>query len=217
MPIHLYPIFILKIISLCIGVYYWGRLTMPYRLLFSYVIISMLTDSIGLYLNEIKSPNNYWLFNMYNLSDVWLMSLIGLGFIKDATYRAIVLAFLVLLTGYWCYDFLLNRNKEFFNWFVVTYAVFLIVIYVAILLKSVLFKNKMILTDPLFVLCVSTIFFYGCIIPLFGVLNFLIKTDVNTAKKLFNINVVVNILRYILIAIAFYLYGSQAKRGYVQQ
>ncbi len=214
MSLYLYPIFASKIFAVIIGLVNWRLLTKPYKLIAVQVCLILLTESLGLYLNHVRQCNNVFLFNIYNILEVWLLAYIGKQFITTKFAR-LILPILIFLTVYWFYCVLLRGIDEFFNWFFVVYCFFLVIIFTVILFTNALFNRKKVLGEPLFLICISIILYYGCTVPLFGVMNYLIKNDINTAARLFYISHTVEVLRYLLIAIAFYLYGRQAKRAYV--
>ena len=75
-----------------------------------------------------------------------------------------------------------------------------------------LFKAKEIYKQPMFVLCLSMIIYFGGIIPLFGTLNLLNRDYPILAKKLFYINKGLVGLRYALVALTFWLCARENKR-----
>lgn len=212
MHAHIYLVFATKLIALIIGAYYLRYFSFAYKLFLAHVFAALFTEVLGLYFNTIKY-NNALLFNVFNLVEVWLLTLAASSLITTMKIKSLVYIFLFLITTFWVYNVIYLSNAQYFNWHLVTYSVFFIVIYIIVLLDNSLFRQKYLLKQPLFLMCISIILYCGASIPLFGTLNYMIKSDVKTAEKLFYISHVINVLRYTLVAIAFYLYGSQAKKS----
>lgn len=216
MQAHIYPVFATKLLALLIGIYNNKYFPFAYRLFVLHVFTALFTEVLGLYLISIKY-SNVLLFNVFNLLEVWLLTLAAASLVSHGYIKKTLYSFLILISFYWVYNVIYLSNRQYFNWHLVTYSVFFIVIYIVVLFDNSLFRQKHLLRQPLFLICLSVILYCGSSIPLFGTLNFLVETDMKTAAKLFYISHVMNILRYSLVALAFYLYGRQAKRGYAGQ
>jgi len=216
MPIHQYLSFIVKIIAILLGIIYWNKFSTPYKLLTIQCCIVFLVEAWGKYLNATTGQNNVIIFNGYSLIELWLLGYIGLELISIKFKKFFVYA-LVLLTIFWIYSYSVYGPEQFFNWYFVLQCFFLLILYTIVLITKAMFNRKVLWKQPLFLLCVSLILYYACTIPLFGTINYLVQSNMKMAARLFYISHAINILRYTLVALAFYLYARQAKRAYVQQ
>lgn len=216
MPIHQYLSFIVKLLVILLGFMYWNKFSIPYKLLTIQCLVVFLVEAWGKYLNTTTGQNNVSIFNGYSLVELWLLGYIGLELIPIKSKKFFVYA-LVLLTVFWMYNLSSYGPTQFFNWYFVLHCFFLLILYTTVLFTKAMFNRKVLWKQPLFLICLSLIVYYACTIPLFGTINYLVQSNMKMAANLFYISHIINILRYFLIAIAFYLYGSQAKMGYVQQ
>jgi hypothetical protein len=66
---------------------------------------------------------------------------------------------------------------------------------------------------PEFWLSISHVVFFSCTIPVHGLYNYLVDTSPDTLEKLYSIVNVLNHIRYPLVALALYLYGSQQAKA----
>lgn len=214
MPVRVYFIFLVIVLCIIAGVSSWKNLILPYRLILVQVVIALIFESLGVYLSIILHLSNSWLFNIYMLLELLLLGMSGTYFI-DIKYKKLVFSGVVAGTFFWIVNLFQNPFNKLYNWSYIASATVIIGIYLGVLFTVVLFRTKRILSHPLFYLCGSFILYFASVIPLFGLLNYLINDDLPMANKLFYINVSLNVFRYVMIAIAFYLYGRQAKRAHV--
>lgn len=216
MSVHFYFIFSAIIIALVVGLFVVHKLSIPYCVFLLQVLTALIFESIGTYIGLLSKQNNTWVFNIYMLLEMVLLGIAGSLFLERSirVYPLFVFGIMLIL---WMVNAFISDFDKLFNWFFVSSSALIIVLYVFILFKNLLFKKKRLFKEPLFYLCFSSILYFASVIPLFGLINYLIIDNITIATQLFYINISLVILRYTLIAIAFYLYGSQAKRGYVQQ
>ena len=215
MSLYLYPIFISKIAAIFIGILHWRFLLKPYRYAVLQVFLILLVELIGYYLDHVKHLNNIFLFNFYNLIEAWLLAFIGMKFLS-VKFRNAILYALVLLTLYWIYCLNSYGIDVFFNWFFVIYCFFIVVLFISVLFTNALFTKKKVIHEPLTLFCIAIVLYYGSTIPLFGIMNYLIKSDVNSAARLFYISHTIEIIRYLLIAFAFHLHATNTQRMYME-
>lgn len=206
-----------KVIAVIIGVYNRKILPVQYKILILQVFIAFSAEISGKYLNHIQHSNNSWVFNLYMLAEVILLGIAGKYFINTNKAGRLIISILSSFIILWIYFFFSLGITKLFNWFFVLSSLFSVGLYIYIMLHKVLFNKRTIYNNPTFLICLSVIIYFACIIPLFGSIMFLINDNLVIAEKLYLINAFANILRYALVAIAFYLYARQAKRAYVQQ
>ena len=89
-------------------------------------------------------------------------------------------------------------------------CILMVVLFIVVLFNSGVFNNANILSQPAFWLCLSSILFYGCDIPYMGLHNYLSSHFPNLGIQLANINTVLDVIRYPLVAVSFLLLGRKA-------
>lgn len=206
----------MKLIPILVGLYYWSLLKKPYRLIFLQTLIAFITEWLGRYIAVGMKQGNGWLFNFYALIEIAFLMLSAILFFKSRLLKRLTFIALLIMVMIWIANMLADYTV-FFSAYLILCSLAMVVLYVTVLLENLIFKSKKITLQPLFLISISIIIYYASIIPLFGAWNHLQKSDPSIAKGLYYINEVANVMRYILVAIAFYLYGKQAKRAYVAQ
>ncbi len=94
------------------------------------------------------------------------------------------------------------------NTFFLYYCIIVLVIYLGLLFDNGVFNSKQLTRQPLFWMALSALIFFGCMIPYKGIEKYLFAKDMGMARALFNINFVLNFIRYLFLAITFYLAGK---------
>lgn len=207
---------IAKIAGIVIGLYNYKIFPLQYRILVQQVTIALIAELLGKYLNVNGYNNNSWVFNIYMLIEFVLICIAGIYFISRSSAKDIVKVVLIAFVLLWFLYWHLSSIGTLFNWFFVLSSLFSVMLYAYIMLTETLFRKKNVYDNPIFIISSSVILYFACTIPLFGAIKLLIDDNVATANQLYLINAFANILRYSLVAIAFYLYGRQAKRAYVR-
>lgn len=215
MPINIIITAFFELLAIMAGLYCWRELSLPYRFLLVQVVLAIIFEVTGWAINKFLFVNNLWLFNIYVIIEVWLLGLACSMFIATKKIKGLIRLLLALITIGWIAGIIVKGFFEFNNWVVVAMALFCVVFYMIALFSSSIFGHKKVLTQPFFLIAIAIIVYYSTIIPLIGLMNQLVKDNMHIANRLFKINATAAIVRYALIAVAFYLYGRQAKRAYV--
>lgn len=208
---------IVKIAAIIVGVVYWRRLPLPYRIIMAQVVVGILAETAGKIMNLLHYPSNQWVFNIYMLFEALLFGSAGYFFMKEGRARKLAKYLLFFFIALWPVCLYIYTFFYLFSAYYVCYSFFLVLLYAYVLTNHVLFTNDKLLRNPLFVICVSVIMLFAGTLPLFGTLRYVVENDLDVAKLLFYVNIIINLLRYLLVAVAFYLCGRQPKRGYVEQ
>lgn len=208
-------ILFIELLAILSGAYNWKKLSLPYRLTVLLVAFAVITELTGRIISHYFHQNNVWLYNLYNPVEMWVLGFICILFVNTKVGKKTIQASLFMLSLFWCITVGYNGIFAFNNWFVVLKSLFHIVCFIVILFDNSVFNKKKIYTQPLFLLSTGMILYYATTIPLFGLMNYLVKNDSKMALKLFHINHAATAIRYALVAVAFYLYARQAKRAHV--
>ncbi len=200
----------IKIIALLIGILYLKRFPLPFRLLVLQVLLALVVESYGFYLGYIKLQNNIWIFNYYLLFEALLLSIISLSFIDNKLIKKLTPPVLTAISGIWFYEILTESIHILANKFFIAYGILLIILNISILFNKT-FSQESIFKSPVFWIAVSTIIYFSCVIPYKGMENYLISKFFKLADRLFDILQIANIIRYLFIALSFYLFGTQHK------
>lgn len=197
-----------KIVALFAGLYFLRQLTLPYKLLLCQVLIAIISECYGYYTGYILHQNNVWIFSYYMLLDSWLLGLAGRSFVSSKILKTAIPLSLVVTTLIWMLDSYKTNFSSFSNVFFVSYSILLIIVYITALTNRT-FGSRSLFLNPVFWIGVSSIVYYGCILPYITLLNYLHDTNPGAAFKLWDINLILNFIRYPLVALAFYLVGRR--------
>ena len=181
----------------------------PYKLVLYLIAVAFFCESYGYYIHHILQKQNAWLFNLYMLTEVLLMGGAAIYLVNKKNVRLLFLLLLGINTSIWGYAIFVNSIYSFANFSMVCGCILLASIYLSVFFANSLFKQANIIKQPIFWLCLSTILYFGCDIPYMGLHNYLTKHAPSIAWQLDYINIILDIIRYPLIAISFLLLGRQ--------
>jgi hypothetical protein len=204
---------IVKVAAIVVGIVYWKWLPLPYRIIMAQVFVGILAETAGKIMNLLHYPSNQWVFNIYMLLETLLLSSAAYFFMNEDSMRRLAKYLLFFFIGFWPLCLYLYTFFQFFSAYYVSYSFFLILLYTYVLTNYALFTKKKLLGNPLFIICISVIMMFAGTIPYFGTLKHVVENDVDVALLFFYVIITINLIRYSLVTIAFYLCGSQAKKG----
>lgn len=217
MDTNLIIIYATELLAILSGVYALQSLSLPYKLMLLQVVLSITHDLGAWLITHILLMNSNLVFNIYVHVELWIIGYACVLFINTKFAQRLILGSILAITIYGLISTYIKGIFVFNNWLIVITALFFIVVFILLLFHNSVFTAKKAYAQPLFLIAVSVILYCATIIPLFGLYGYLVKNDVQVIDKLFSINRFGLILRYSLVAIAFYLYARQAKRGYVSE
>jgi hypothetical protein len=200
-----------KIVAIFIGLYFIRRLSLAYRLILIQVFIAIITELAGSYIAHVLNQHNIWLFNYYWLADMWLTGLAGYLLISNKHLKKWVPRLLIIATAIWVTTVITNGIDKQPLTALCLMSIIAAIIYFAVLI-NVLFNSRQILKSPEFWLSLALILYFSCIIPFWGLFNYLYNTNPKLLGQLFQIIDILNFVRYPLVALSFYLYGIQQKQ-----
>lgn len=199
-----------KLFAFFWGVYYFRKLLLPYKFVLLANIIAMLCESYGYYLyHYLHQKNNLWLFNDYIITELWLMGLAAIFFLQNKTLTQFFSALMIGISVFWYFNVRAVSNIQFVGPTMTINCVVLTFMYIVVLYKNSLFTAKDIITDPVFWVCMPTILYFGCDIPIMGMHNYLSEKMPRLGTKLAVINSTLDIVRYPLTGISFILLGRR--------
>ena len=174
-----------------------------FRIVFFQLALACSTESTGLYmlLNHIE---NTWLFNLYILPSTVLLGiacvqLFGSPLAKKIGYAALALW---LATGI---AYLLHTGlTAFASKLFLSASALLIIFYIYALVNLIFLLKRDAYFNATFMLCIAILLYYGCNIPGVGLLSYMIKTDMATARVLYRINLIMCDVQYIIISVCYY-------------
>ncbi|MES2703439.1 MAG: hypothetical protein V4649_12420 [Bacteroidota bacterium] len=190
------------------GLYYFRQLPKPYKIVLYLLIIAIGCEIYGYYIGAIQKQSNAWLFNFYMPVEVWALGLAAIDLVPKKKAQLLFYVLLFTNTIIWIVD-MYNDVYQFANFSMVCGSVLLTVLYMGVLVNNSLFTQKNIRKQPVFWLSISTILYFGCVVPYMGMHNYLSKEYYKVAVELAYINIILNFVRYPLVAISFILLGRQ--------
>lgn len=200
-----------KVFAIIIAILYFNRFSKPYKLVFIQIVVAVIVESLGFYIGNIRHHHNIWLFNIYELLDFWLMTIVAKYFLNGKMYAQAIYILLFIATALWIFNCWYSGIDVVLTWYTVYDRVALLLIYLLVLFNSAIFKFDKLIDQPLFWLCFGSIIFYGVGLPTFALLNYMNANNEKLAESLFNIIKSINFLRYLFVGYSFYLIGKQSK------
>ncbi len=199
-----------KIFAIIIGFIYLRKLPLAYRLILLQVVLAISAELYGRQLAK-YSVHNAWVFNIYNLSDLILTGTVAGLLLGKVKYASIAYYLVAIMCIFWSIEVYVYGIHHLASLFFTGSCIVLALLYIWLLYSKLLFTKK-ILKEPVFWLSISVILYFGCCLPYFGLYNYLIAHEYVIAKKLMNINRVLNFLRYPLIGVCFIIAAKKYDR-----
>lgn len=186
------------------GIRAFSILIAPYRVILLQLAIAFIFELTGLIIN-LCHINNVVLFNVYMLGDVLLVGFAGILLNERRSIKVFFTCILFSCALIWVWIFLKSELKQFFNWSFVMNCICLCLIYLTALLNNVM-KSRYSIVIPgnsEFWVCFAIIIYYGCCIPFFGFMNYLLNHHPKIVQNIYTINVSLAIIRYSIIGLTF--------------
>ena len=199
-----------KIIAIIVGALYWRYLSRPYRIVLLLVVLALIFETIGYYLGHFKQQQNVWLFNLYMPLEPLLLGVASLEFIKMKKYKPIVYGLLLLNFIVWLLEILHNSIYNFASFSMICGCFLLTGLYIGVLLNNTIYGKRALVSEPSFWLCLSVILYFGCDIPYMGMFKYW-GVHKLALIRLANINSLLDLIRYPLVAISFFILGYQQR------
>ena len=207
--------FLCEFLPVIIGMVLLPSLHKPYRILLCQSILVFCLDLLGFYLRK-SSPqaNNQWLYNYYQLADCALLLLVGFYLDKNKLFRRLAIGGFIAFLFVWSFSVYEHGIVHFVISAYNLMSVLLIAAYFRIFYHSAMKHNQQLLRLPELWLCIGIIVFYGCNIFFFSIMDDLEKDlsrdELGTITYL--LTTVLNNIRYLLTALAFYLVHSNKRK-----
>jgi hypothetical protein len=156
--------------------------------------------------------HNVWLFNMYMPVEVLMLGWASLSFIKTNIGKIWVMIFLGVNFSIWLFEIIIHSIENFASLSMICGCFLLVAVYTSILFSDIIFNNKVLVKEPVFWLSLSTILYFACDIPYMGMFHYWTPYKL-TMISLYNINQILNFIRYPLVAVSFLLAAKQNKQS----
>lgn len=198
-----YCYFMLILVSIGIGLINRKRLDLLFRILLVLITLGMSADIFGnIYLHF--HQNNIAIFNFYIFFELWLIGSIAIQLFNLPVHRRLIILGLILcsvIDGVCIWRMGLNT---FANWGYLCACILFTSVFLMAFIRLYSSNQVTQLTiQPKFWVCLSMVVYYGCNIPMFGILNYAIAHRPAIADKIYEINDYLNVIHYLFIAIAF--------------
>lgn len=195
-----------------LGMLYYNRMPLPYRLLFWINVLGLFVESSGHFISHNLHQANLWLFNIYLLVDVAINIYLARFFVRPAVSKFIpLLIFIHVLV--WMYVVHENSFVNFAYMSLVAASLIITILFLFILIDKVMHSDVGLTKDPLFWLCLSMILYYACDIPYMSTLAFDANDFIHRNNYLhgIDINDILNAASPLLYVFSFVLCAHQRK------
>jgi hypothetical protein len=200
-----------KIFAIITALTRYRYLNLSYRLVLLQVFAAFICELFGAYLGYYLHENNLWLFNSYWLFELLIGSIIGFNLQKNTQSRKLIPPIALIAAVSWGINIFKAGFLSYATWAIATICVILVLIYLGVLFR-VLFSSQNIFKQADFWLSVSILMFFGCNIPFYSLFNYLYSENPVLLDRLFDIVLVLNFIRYPLVAFSFYLHAKEASK-----
>jgi|GEM_PF-4228845 len=205
----LFVSYLLGVTAVIIGLFTFRKLHLPQRLLFFYVLFSLLTDTIGhVFAIVFPKTDNHLVFDVYHFVELGLLCFAAYLFQKKLKRIILLLVTITIIAS--IYSFIKEGTVFFVVHGLLVKSVSVCIIYYIVSIKlAQSHYSKSIIANPSFWMSIAIVMFYACIIPFFSYFEYLTITNPTMIDKLFPIIDVLNIVRYLLFGVGFVLSTKQ--------
>ncbi|MVT10723.1 hypothetical protein GO493_20800 [Chitinophaga sp. ysch24] len=200
LPIHVF------IIILCLIIALLSKFQKnPPHYLNSFIIYIILTITIEMFAwwYSLHRKNNLIFYNFYTIPNITYLLYLVRSFLSNSKVIRMLDIFIIVYPGIALVNII--RTPHTFN----TYA-FLIGCTLVVIATICYFYERIkypgpqsLLKDPTFWISTGLLFYYTCSLPLNGILNFISNMPFYVYTTIYFINVVINIILYLLFSISF--------------
>lgn len=214
MIFDLLTVVMIKLSVIIVGMYYFFNLSLPYRIFIFQAAGAIITETTGLAIVRSFHQSNLWVFNIFYLLEHWMLALAGFCFLRKIWASRIIIPLLLFITLVWVWGVYTSGIFVFYTSFGLAHHIILVLIYLAVLYYSIVFRRVKLRKHPQLWISLSVIIFYGCELPFQGMFTYLAEHHPEILKALFHPIVwTLNFIRYPMTAYALYLAGSQDKKS----
>ena len=183
------------------------------KLIFYYVTINLLVESVGIY-SQYLSFNKDINIHIFNVQAIFEFILIGLFFSKILEFKnktLVLNGLIILITFYYGLVSIYSKNTLIANYQYFVISNILLIILSIKYFSQFLEKNNDLWSHPQFWIVTGILFFNSGFFFLSGLINYIAEKDRILAKMLFQINYIINIFYYSLITYGFICQRNLAK------
>lgn len=200
--------FVSVLVAFCFGLAAFKHHNSTFRIIFIQLAVALTTESCGSYL-FINNQVNTWVFNLYLIPSTLLLGIAGIRLFATSIAKKIgYIIFALWLVGASVY-FSAAGLQSFASKLFLSSSALLIITYFYALFTVFFTTPRNTYFNPTFLLCIAILLYYGCNIPNVGLLDYLMKTDMNMARTLYRINLIMCDVQYFIISLCYYRLISQ--------
>lgn len=193
------------VLAILTGILAYGKLPVFYRILFFQALAYLIIDVCA-----ITYSNNGVLYNAGMVVESGLLFFAAHTFFHTRTSKYVLLLLYSGFLSVLLFDFCFSGIKAFAVHAYITSGVFITGIYLCILFLHFHHHVRGYITLPLLLSCIGILIFFAGMVPYLSMMPYLQELDAGLSQKLFKYTVLLmGILRYLLVAIAFMLLGKQ--------
>lgn len=199
-----------KVIVFCVGLLFFRKLSIPYRLLIFANLLSLCIEYAGYYIGHTMGKPNLWLFNIYMPVDVALDMWIASFFLRPQIKRWLPF----ILGAYVCYWGILVYQDTLYNFVfaaLVADAFLQTILFMFILVDNTMNSASSISKNPLFWLCMSLMLYYAGNIPFISTLTIKANDLILQKVTYITINDILGLICASFTITSFVLCGRQNK------
>lgn len=207
-----------KLLAIALALGYYKYLDRPAKVLLLQTIVALVVESAGYFIIHVLRGYNLWLYNLYIITELLLLCYTASLLLHRKIEKLVISVIAIACSSIWASSLLQNGIFKFAHVALVVNCVVLTATYLYILISRALSRDMDLFRDPVSWVCLSTIIFFGCDLPFMTMINSLVQAYLEQTLKLkaINVNILLDMVRYLFLAVAFYSIGIQSKRRVAQ-
>ena len=204
-----HPTLVISNICLCIsliaGLLSWKRFDVIFRILMAQLLLGLIAQLVGSFSNKYYHSNTA-VYNGYIFLELWLIGLLGLRMIHEKLLRTILLTAMVMCALVDVLSMWSTGIHVLANWGYICASILFTITFLFIVVKMTFAdESSLLIKSPKFWLALGILIYYGCTVPIFGFFNYLLHYHRAIAAKVYYINDLLSIVRYLFMFVAILL------------
>ncbi len=199
------------LIAFGIGIYAFRRMDAFFRLVFVQLSFWLLCYGLSYMVTFYQRKNglelnNQWLMNLHLIGETVILLSAAFVRVIEKPAKVIIIIALVIFLMVVFYQLTTTGIERYFTAADVTECMIMTVLYSYLLYRAIVERNKNKQTSGVVLICIGLLIYFACSVPFIALLHVIQQRDPEANSFLFFvINDVVANLRYILMAVAFWL------------
>lgn len=191
------------IIPILLGVFYYNKLDTNFRILFIYLIITLISSILGNYL-AFHAKNNIAYMYIFGVFEFYIFTYLYSRFLNNVINKKIFLFIALIFSILFIFSPIYLFKITEFSAITKLPVLIIFILYSIIYIYTLLVKDSKFTDDPIFWLSIGVLFYSSCTFLLYATLKYHISLAPLTRIRIWTFHAVFLLIYHLLAALALY-------------